>query len=150
MLIGDGWNVYLKCFRLNESLLVQLSQTSWRILWLYFLQLLYMWLNGSELQSDAAEGEGEEQQSRLTQQLKSRTAQVRTRKHHLTQMMTGPCVWLQSVWVMVKWMNIAAAFFVFSAAGCRNRNAHHATLWNVWVSRSWTEASPHTERKKQR
>ncbi|XP_045901499.1 gamma-aminobutyric acid type B receptor subunit 2-like isoform X2 [Micropterus dolomieu] len=44
--------------------------------WLFGPKFLYMWLNGSELQDEAAEGEAEEQLRRLNQQLKSQTAQL--------------------------------------------------------------------------
>lgn len=53
----------------------------WRLGWptgFNSLQVLQVWLSGGELQGETAEGEDEEQLSRLNQQLKSQTAQVRT------------------------------------------------------------------------
>lgn len=58
-------------------------QTSQRTQWLYVLQQSCMWLKGSEQQGDAAQQEDDEQQSRLNQWLRRRTAQVRAQTHHL-------------------------------------------------------------------
>lgn len=66
-------------------------QTSQRTPWLYVLQQSCMWQKGSELQADGAEQEDEEQQSRLNQWLRSRTAQVRTQTGHLASR-RPPCV----------------------------------------------------------